>query len=89
LKVRFSARAIEQISDALDYVAAKSPQGAARIRDRLVEMAALLEGHPHAGHKTTRPRIRRLVATPYPYLIDYRVAGGEIVILRFRHAARR
>ncbi|MDI3564507.1 hypothetical protein OWC48_29335 [Bradyrhizobium sp. Arg816] len=26
---------------------------------------------------------------PYPYLIDYRVTETEIVIMRFRHAARR
>lgn len=89
MKVRFSTRATQQITAALDYVAGRSPQGAARIRDRVTEIAALLESHPFAGRKTNRPRIRRLVATPYPYLIDYRIADNEIVIMRFRHAARR
>jgi hypothetical protein len=28
-------------------------------------------------------------ACPYPYLIDYRVGENEIVVLRFRHSARR
>jgi toxin ParE1/3/4 len=69
-----------------------SPRGRRKApphRDRLAEIAALLESHPHTGHKTARSRIRRLVETPCPYLIDYRVSGDEIVILRFRHAARR
>jgi plasmid stabilization system protein ParE len=60
-----------------------------RIRDRLSEIAALLENHSFIGRKTNRPRIRRVAATPYPYLIDYRVADDEIIIMRFRHAARR
>ena len=89
MKVRFSTRATAEIITALDYVAAESPQGAAAIRDRLTEIVTLLEAHPYAGRKTNRPCIHRIVATPYPYLIDYRVAGDEIVIMRFRHAARR
>jgi plasmid stabilization system protein ParE len=89
LKVRFSTRATVQITAALDYVAARSPQGAARIRNRLTEITALLESHPFTGRKTNCPRIRRLVTTPYPYLIDYRIAEDEIVIMRFCNAARR
>jgi hypothetical protein len=27
--------------------------------------------------------------TPYPYLIDYYVGDGEIVIQRFRHTSRK
>jgi plasmid stabilization system protein ParE len=30
-----------------------------------------------------------LVATPYPYLIFYKIDGDDIVITRIRHAARR
>lgn len=62
---------------------------AASIWNRLREITILLEDHPYIGHATDRPRIRRCVTTPYPYLIDYRVSASEIVILRFRHAARR
>ncbi|WP_311985939.1 type II toxin-antitoxin system RelE/ParE family toxin [Bradyrhizobium canariense] len=50
---------------------------------------ALLQAHPYAGRPTTRAYVRRLPVNPYPYLIDYRVTVTEIVIMRFRHAARR
>ena len=33
--------------------------------------------------------IRRLPVSPYPYLIDYRANADDIIIMRFRHAARR
>jgi len=35
------------------------------------------------------PGVRRLFLTPYPYLIDYFVGDDEIVVQRFRHAARK
>jgi hypothetical protein len=31
----------------------------------------------------------RLATSPYPYLIDYRVTVTEVIVMRFRHAARR
>jgi len=30
-----------------------------------------------------------ILTNPYPYLIDYRVTANDIIIMRFRHAARR
>jgi plasmid stabilization system protein ParE len=43
----------------------------------------------HTGHETIRPGVRRLATIPYPYLIDYRVTATEVIVMRFRHAARR
>jgi toxin ParE1/3/4 len=89
VKVRFTKRAAAQIAAALGFVAAQSPQGADRIRDRLQFVLMLLRDHPQAGRPTSRPGVRRLAARPYPYLIDYRVTETEIIVQRFRHAARR
>ncbi|WP_347336755.1 type II toxin-antitoxin system RelE/ParE family toxin [Bradyrhizobium neotropicale] len=72
-----------------DLHRARSPQGAVHVRDRIVALIALLQDHPYAGRQTTRAYVRRLPVNPYPYLIDYRVTATEIVIMRFRHAARR
>jgi plasmid stabilization system protein ParE len=49
----------------------------------------LLRDHPQAGRPTGRRGVRRLATHPYPYLIDYRVTDTEIIVQRFRHAARR
>ncbi|SFJ91111.1 type II toxin-antitoxin system RelE/ParE family toxin [Bradyrhizobium sp. cf659] len=89
MKVRYTKRALAQIDQILTYIEARSPQGAGHVRDRIVALMALLENHPYAGRTTTRAYVRRLPVNPYPYLIDYRVTETEIVIMRFRHAARR
>lgn len=67
---------------------ARSPQGARRLRARIETITELLQGHPLAGRETSNPLVRRIVVTPYPYLIDYRLTASEVIILRFRHAAR-
>jgi len=48
----------------------------------------LLLQHPLSGQRTSTPRLRRIVTTPYPYLIFYEPADDEIIIIGVRHAAR-
>ena len=89
VNVRYTRRALAQIDAALTYIEAQSPQGATHVHERIVALVSLLQQRPYVGRPTSRRNIRRLSTNPYPYLIDYRVAGNEIVIMRFRHAARR
>ena len=89
MRLQFQKRAIQQIDDALRYVATRSPQGASNIEGRVSEILTLLKEQPYLGSKTQLLNIRRVFLTPYPYLMDYFVDGEEIVILRFRHAARK
>ena len=89
MRLRYTKRAAAQIDKARDYVAERSPQGAVRIRERLLAVVTLLQIHPHAGHATSRAGVRRFGLAPYPYFIDYRVVGDDLIVMRFRHAARR
>ena len=89
MNVRYTRRAVVQIDRALSYIETRSPQGAVHVRDRILALVTLLQEQPRAGRPTSRRGVRRLSATPYPYLIDYRVTPTEIIIMRFRHAARR
>ncbi|MCC8975651.1 MULTISPECIES: type II toxin-antitoxin system RelE/ParE family toxin [Bradyrhizobium] len=89
VNVRYTRRALVQIDHALSYIETRSPQGAVDVRDRILALVTLLQEQPRAGRPTSRSGVRRLSATPYPYLIDYRVTPTEIIIMRFRHAARR
>jgi toxin ParE1/3/4 len=89
MRLRYTARAAAQIDAALAYIASKSPKGARNVGARLSALFALLQERPLAGHRTTNPKVRRIALTPYPYLIDYHTTSTEIIILRFRHAARR
>ncbi len=88
MRIRFSKRALDQIDDALGYVRERSPQGAAAIERRITELTTLILQYPRSGSRTRIPGVRRILLTPYPYLIDYFVGDDEIVVQRFRHAAR-
>ncbi|CAN7257140.1 type II toxin-antitoxin system RelE/ParE family toxin [Pararhizobium sp. LjRoot235] len=89
MRLRYSKRALQQIDQALGYIAEQSPQGAAKVEARLMIILTLLRHHPHTGSKTPISGVRRIFLTPYPYLIDYYCGNDEIVVQRFRHIARR
>jgi toxin ParE1/3/4 len=44
--------------------------------------------HPHIGARTNDPVIRRIMTTPYPYLVFYEATETEVIIHAVRHAAR-
>jgi len=88
VRLRYTALALADLDAVLDYIAARSPQGARRVQARLRAVIALLASHPRIGARTDDPAIRRAVAVPYPYLVFYEVTDDEIVIHAVRHAAR-
>lgn len=89
MRLRFSNAALRQIDGALAYIAHQSPQGANGLRERIRSAAALIRDHPYAAQATSRADTRRVVLSPYPYVMFYRVAADEVFVTRFRHAARR
>lgn len=88
-ELRFQARALQQIDEALGYVQARSPQGAAKIEARLTHLLQRLREHSQLGVRTSVVGVRRIYLVPYPYLIDYVVTDAAIIVQRFRHTARR
>jgi toxin ParE1/3/4 len=73
VKVRYTRRALRQMTEVLDYIEARSPSGAENIKRRLQGIIDLLADHPNSGSTTDKGNIRRFVVTPYPYVIFYRV----------------
>ena len=89
MKIRYTRRALRQLAEILDYIDARSPQGANNVKRRLQAVIDLLAEHPNSGRLTSKEGIRRAVARPYPYLIFYRPDASGIVVHGIRHAARR
>jgi toxin ParE1/3/4 len=89
VKVRYTRRAIRQLTDILDYIEARSPQGAESVKRRLKAAVDLLADFPESGRATNKGDLRRLVANPYPYVIFYRTDAAGVVIHGVRHTARR
>ena len=77
------------MSEILSYIDAQSPQGSRSVKARLQAVMDLLAEHPSSGRPTNKAGLRRIAATPYPYVIFYRADEAEIVIHGVRHSARR
>ena len=88
LKLRYTRPALADLRSILDYIAAQSPDGVRRVHARIKTIIDLLLLHPYLGRRTSDPTIRRLAATPYPYLIFYEISETEIIIHALRHTAR-
>ncbi|WP_342148495.1 type II toxin-antitoxin system RelE/ParE family toxin [Methylorubrum sp. SB2] len=89
MRLRLTTPAARQLDRVLTYIAQHNPQGARNVQERLSDVLNVLLHHPYAGHRTARPGIHRMVVSPYPYAVTYRVMGDEIVVLGVRHTARR
>jgi toxin ParE1/3/4 len=89
VRVRYTLPAVADLEAILEYIAVRSPQGAGRVQARIKSIIDLLPEHPMIGARTDDPTIRRLVVTPYPYLVFYQAANDEIIIHSIRHSARK
>jgi toxin ParE1/3/4 len=72
----------------LDTISSASPRGARSVQSRIRTFIELLADYPLVGARTDDPTIRRLLVTPYPYLVFYEVLGDEIIIHAVRHSSR-
>jgi toxin ParE1/3/4 len=88
VKVRYTLPALADFNAILDYIAARSPQGAKRVQARIQSIIDLLLLYPFIGARTDDPTMRRLPASPYPFLVFYEVTESEIIVHAVRHAAR-
>ncbi|WP_247837782.1 type II toxin-antitoxin system RelE/ParE family toxin [Bradyrhizobium sp. 200] len=66
MRLRYTLPALADLTSILDYVADRSPQGAARIHSRIRAVTDVVLQYPLAGAVTDDPTIRRIAATPYP-----------------------
>jgi toxin ParE1/3/4 len=88
VKLRYTLPALADLDQILDYIAARSPQGARSVQLRIQAVIELLLRHPYIGTPTEEPSIRRMTTPPYPYLVFYEVADDELIIHAVRHGAR-
>jgi toxin ParE1/3/4 len=89
LKLRYTLRRAAELDEVLTYIEVRSPAGARHVQARIQAIIDLLLRYPHAGQPTSKGRLRRVVASPYPYLIFYHATGDELVVHGARHSARR
>jgi len=91
MKLRFTPRAVENIVSIADYLRARNPAAAQRVRAAIYESLQNLILFPHAGRPQQTQGVRKFVTRKYAYLVYYTVddAAKEIVILNVKHSAQR
>jgi plasmid stabilization system protein ParE len=85
--VEWSPRAVRALFDLYDYIAADSPEAAARVVDRLRATVNLLGGQEMLGRASEMRNRRELVVDQY--IITYQVKRERIWIVALEHGARR
>jgi toxin ParE1/3/4 len=90
MKVEFTPRAVQDLSDIGDFLRQRSPQVALRVRTAILGSLQTLSLFPQAGRRQTLDGVRKLVVRRYPYLVYYLVdeRAQRISILSIQHPAR-
>jgi plasmid stabilization system protein ParE len=90
MKLRFTLRATQDLSNIADYIHERNPSAARRVRAAIIESLQTLVLFPRVGRQQTIEPIRKLVTRRYPYLVYYTVdeTSEEIVVLTIQHPSR-
>ena len=66
MKLRFTPRAIHDLTEIGDYVAERSPSGALRVRAAIIDSLKRLTAFPQSGRRQTIDGVRKVVTRKYP-----------------------
>jgi toxin ParE1/3/4 len=88
MRVRFTQRAIDDLTDIFNYIEQENPHAAARVVSRIERLALELGDVPGMGAATEKHGIRRFPVARTRYLIFYEIIENEVAIVHIRHGAR-
>jgi toxin ParE1/3/4 len=90
MKLRFTPRAVRDLTDIGDYIRERNPKAALRVRAAILESLQNLVLFPQVGRQQKVEAVRKLVTRHYPYLVYYTAddAAEEIVVIAIQHPAR-
>ena len=90
MKLRFTRRAAQDLTDIAAYIRERDPQAALRVRAAILESLQNLVLFPQVGRQQNVEGVRKLVTRHYPYLVYYTADETieEIIIITIQHPAR-
>jgi plasmid stabilization system protein ParE len=87
MRLRLSAAALRDLTEAVDFIAAENPEAALRLRARLIEAAESLRDFPALAPMAGDGR-RIFTVSGTRFRLLYRVREQTVLILRILHGAR-
>jgi len=86
----YTQKALNDLAEIIGYIAEDDAEAASHFGGSLIEHVALLARFPHMGAKVAkRPKVRKLVHSPFIVYYFIRASSNEIDILHIRHGARK
>ncbi len=89
MNVVYAPRAFRDLESIAAYLIERSPSGAANVLAAIKSTIDTLSFFPQIGRVVDDAGHRRLPVPRYPYLVYYRIAADELLILHIRHGSRR
>jgi len=89
MRVRWLRKAIKNLDAEADYVAEENATAAAEMFVYVKAKVDALGAFPATGRPGRVPNTRELVMDRYPFVVPYRVVGGELQVLRIFHTRRK
>jgi plasmid stabilization system protein ParE len=89
MNVVYAPRALRDLGGIAAYLVDHSPGGATHVLAAIKSSIDTLSFFPQIGRIIDNAGHRRVPVLRYPYLVFYRIAGDELIILHVRHTSRR
>ena len=91
MRLRLTPRAAIDIEGIADFIKARDPRAAVRVRSAILTSLRTLTQFPRAGRRQSLPDVRKFITRRYGYIIYYRVDDdlSEIAILTIQHGSQR
>jgi addiction module RelE/StbE family toxin len=89
MNVVYAPRALRDLQGIAAYLVDRSPSGARNVLSAIEASIDSLMHFPQIGHLVDSAGHRRLVVVRHPYVVYYRIAEHEVLILHIRHTSRR
>ena len=87
MQVEWARKALLNLDDAVQYIAADNPAKAAEVAQRIWNAAKRLADQPGLGRPGRVAGTRELVIPGLPFILPYIERGTAVIILRVIHAA--
>lgn len=84
--IAWSEVARDSFNDHIEYLAPRSPTGARKVVEAVLDAVGSLEETPFIGRPGRWHGTRELVVPKYPYIVAYRIADNVVEILYVHHS---
>jgi toxin ParE1/3/4 len=90
MKLRLTRRATQDLTEIGDYIRARNPRAAVRVRAAILDTLQMLTRFPRVGRAQSVEGVRKIVTRRYSYIVYYSVddAAQEVSIITILHPSR-